>query len=93
MCSISFKGCIPIQLSGFHICHAPSIFKVIFPFLKLLLDPVLRTRLQLHYGTDQAVVNVLKQYDIVPEQIHVDMGGKWDYDHAAWIEKRRALGM
>lgn len=90
---ISVKGCIPIRFSGVHVCHCPSMFKVIFPFLKLLMGPRLRKRLKLHYGSDKAVVKVLRSFEIMPDQISVDMGGTWVYDHLAWIEERRALGL
>lgn len=93
MCAVSVKGCIPIRLSAFHVCHCPTMFKIIFPFVKILLGPRLRKRLMLHYGSDKAVIKALKEYDLIPEQISADMGGDWVYDHPVWIEGRRALGL
>jgi len=91
MCTVSVKGCLPLRLSGFHVCHCPTMFRVIFPFVKMLMGPRLRKRLKLHYGSDKAVVKALKNFDINPEQISADMGGTWEYDHLKWIEERRNL--
>lgn len=93
MCTVSVKGCIPIRLSAFHVCHTPMIFKVIFPFVKVLIGPRLRKRLRLHFGSDQAVIKVLSKFHITKDQIPDDLGGNFVYDHDAWIEDMRAQGL
>lgn len=89
----SIKGLIPARLSAFHIVHPPTFFRVIFPFMKLLMGARLRKRIKVYSGLDEHIVESLEKFGIYPDSIPVDIGGKLVLDHDAWIRERRVKGL
>lgn len=87
------QGCLPIRVSAFHICHAPSFFKFIFPFLKMCLGARLRKRLHFHFGKDKDVLMKLNKYGLTSDIIPKQLGGKMIVDHDLWIKDRSAYGL
>jgi len=88
-----FKGCLPIRISAFQLCHPPKIFKVIWPFFRLLLGPVLRKRVLITSGSDEDVVKKLGKYGMIRDQIPSKVGGNLDFDIETWAKDRCVLGL
>jgi len=86
----SLRGCLPVRLSVFYIVHPPSFFKLIFPFIKLIVGSRLKQRIKLCSGTDENVLNNFKEFGISEESLPTDIGGKYQLDLIQWIEKRRS---
>ena len=88
----SFKGCLPIRLSAMHMCHPPTFFQVIFPFVKMLMGERLRKRLKVHAGQNDVVLKKLEKYGLTLDKVPTDIGGAVVLNHTDWLAKRKEMG-
>ena len=88
----SLKDRIPVRLAGFHICHPPTFFRVIFPIISLVLGPRLRKRIRIHAGSTEKVQEELNAYGLTRNKLPSELEGEIVLDHQAWLEQRRAAG-
>jgi CRAL/TRIO domain len=94
MCIGSLQGCLPIRLSAFHGCHPPKMFRLVTRIFLAFLGERLRKRVLPHFGSHEAVVNVLvNKYSIPRHCIPTDIGGDRELDVLAWLQERRAAGL
>ena len=72
----SISGCLPIRVGGFHICHPPWFFgKVIYPLMKLFMPARMSKRIRVHVGSEDKVLEYLKQYGLERNVLPSDIGG------------------
>jgi hypothetical protein len=88
----SLKGCLPIRLSAMHLCHPPTFFQIIFPFVKMLMGERLRKRLKVHAGKNEVVLKKLETFGLTSDKVPTDIGGKLILNHKDWLAKRNDLG-
>jgi hypothetical protein len=86
----SVRACIPVRLSGFHLCHPPVFFAIIYPIIKLMLGERLRKRISVHYGSEEKVLHQLEKYGLAKDAVPSDLGGDVVLDVQSWLDKRRA---
>jgi hypothetical protein len=55
----SLKGCLPIRIGVFHVCHPPGFFQLVFLVFKMFLGERLRKRFRVHGGSDNHVLETL----------------------------------
>ena len=87
----SLKGCLPVRMGSFQVCHPPLFFKLIYPILKLLLGSYLRNRLRVNYGSDERVVSLLKGYGIPIKSIPNVFGGDVEVNCSKWLLSRKSI--
>lgn len=87
------RGCLPMRVGAFHVCHAPTTLKLVLPFFKVLLGSRLRKRIKFHFGTDEHVVSKLGNYGIQVENIPTELGGTLVLNQNKWVAKRRESGL
>lgn len=85
----SFKGCIPIRLSALHFCHLPTIFDLIFPFLKMLMGSHLRKKIYLNSGEKSRVLDLFEEkFGISKQHLPIEIGGSLVLNQEKWIKER-----
>ena len=89
----SMKGCLPVRVGAFHICHPPTFFTIVFPIIKLLLGKRLRERIKVHTGSEEHVLERLARFGIPAESVPSDLGGAVVLNQKAWLEHRRESGL
>jgi hypothetical protein len=89
----SLKGCIPVRLTGVHICHPPSFVSLILPILKVFMGDRLRKRIQLHSGSTEKVLKHIAAFGLPKESMPTVLGGDAVVDHLSWLEHRRTSGL
>jgi len=90
----SIKGCLPVRIAAFHVCHPPTFFSVIFPIMKVFLGERLRKRVKLHTGSHDDVNEILEvKFGVERGKLPTEMGGANVLDHMKWLETRRAAGL
>jgi len=90
----SMKGCLPMRVAAFHICHAPSFFENLFAVAKIFLGERLRKRVKMHSGSKEGVLDKLeKKFGIDRVKMPTQMGGGNDLDHMGWLEERMSSGL
>ena len=90
----SMTGCIPIRMGGFHVVHPPWFFgSVVFPIMKLILPARMRKRVKVHSGSDEKVLESLKEYGLSREVLPSEIGGDVIIDTDAWLQDLKSRGM
>lgn len=89
----SIRNCLPLRISSFIICHPPTFFEIIFPFLKLIIGAKLRKRIKVCSGTDEAVLKKLAKCNLSKRVLPSDIGGDIKLNHSKWIEERKKLNV
>lgn len=87
------KGCLPLRVAAFHLCHAPTFFGYVFPIIKLLMGSRLRTRVKMNYGSNENVLKIMKEYGIHAHCIPNELGGDLVLDHESWLKERMSRGL
>ena len=57
----STKGCIPLRIAAFQICYPPKFFKIVYPFMNLMMGARLRKRVKVQSGNEEKIVARLEQ--------------------------------
>jgi hypothetical protein len=89
----SIKSCLPLRLSGIHLCHPPTFLKLVLPVFKWFMGQRMRNRLQVHAGSKEKVLQRLELFGLSKESIPEELGGYAKLDYPAWLDKRRAAGL
>jgi hypothetical protein len=88
----SIRGCLPLRLSALHMCHPPAVFQIIFPVIKALMGARLRKRINIHFGSQEHVLERLEtEFGLHRDKLPTDLGGSTTLDHDKWIEDRLAM--
>jgi CRAL/TRIO domain len=75
----SIRGCLPVRLSGIHLCHPPDFFRIIWPIIKVFLSKRLSQRLIIHAGSHESVAKALTtKYSFQLDDLPSDVGGSRD---------------
>lgn len=90
----SFSGCLPIRMGAFHICHPPWFFgKIIFPFMKLVMPKRMLKRIRVHTGSEEKVLDSLREFGLSREVLPSELGGDVIIDTDAWIQEMKSRGL
>jgi hypothetical protein len=89
----SIKSCLPLRLSGIHLCHPPIFLQLVLPVFQWFMGPRMRHRLRVHAGSKEKVLQRLERFGLLKESIPVELGGDAVLDYPAWLEQRRAAGL
>ncbi|KAL7526693.1 hypothetical protein ACHAXR_001604, partial [Thalassiosira sp. AJA248-18] len=90
----SMSGCLPIRIGGFHVCHPPWFFgKIVFPLMKLIMPDRMRKRVKVHVGTEDSVLNKLKEFGLSREVLPSEIGGDVILDTDSWIQDMKSRGL
>lgn len=92
-CIDTLKGCCPIRISAFKLCHPPAFFNIVWPFLKRCMDSVLRKRVRVYAGSNAQIVSKLKKDGMCSYEIPESIGGDLEFNMCDWIKKRYAAGL
>ncbi|KAL3759979.1 hypothetical protein ACHAWU_000602 [Discostella pseudostelligera] len=72
----SLSGCLPIRVGGFHICHPPWFFgKFVYPIMKVVMPSRMSKRIRVHVGSEEKVLENLKQFGLEKKALPSDIGG------------------
>jgi hypothetical protein len=72
----SLSGCLPIRVGGFHICHPPWFFgKIVYPIMKVVMPTRMSKRIRVHVGSEEKVLENLKQFGLEKNVLPSDIGG------------------
>jgi hypothetical protein len=86
------QGYHPVNIKAMHVC-APagkSLYNLIMPFAKYVLNRAYRRRFLFHSGTSSELMIDLGDYGILAEHIPIDMGGSYPLEERfpEWLEQR-----
>jgi CRAL/TRIO domain len=90
-----FKDCVPVRLSAFHTLYPPSICRMIFPIVSLLLNERIRKRILVHSDlkcNEQIIRRLKDKYGIPSSMVPTDMGGTYRLDMIRWTEQQKQDG-
>jgi hypothetical protein len=88
----SIRSCIPIRMTALYLCHPPKIFSIIFPIIKVFMGDIIKKRLRVHSGTEEAVLKKLEETGLTKDMLPAQVGGDVEIDMVKWIAERRAAG-
>ena len=77
---------IPVTKRGLHICYPSSFYyHMIAPVVKRIGPKSLRLRLKVHYGDEEAVLNILATYCLPKRCLPKEIGGDVELDTNQWV--------
>lgn len=90
----SISGCLPLRMGGFHVCHPPWFFgKIIFPIMRMVMPERMRKRVRVHVGSEDKVLENLKEFGLGREVLPSEIGGDVILDMDLWIQEMKSRGM
>jgi CRAL/TRIO domain len=85
----SLKGVLPMRISVFHICQPPTVFALVFPFLRMMIGPRLRKKIKVHSDSTDHVLEQLARYGLSKNILPAELGGMRESDSVKWLEARK----
>lgn len=86
------RGILPVRVGGIHICHPSNLFSTLAPVMKFMLGPRLGKRINVHSGSEDAILDTLSsRYGIRPEAVPAALGGFTTVNQHLWLEDRREV--
>lgn len=90
----SLSGCIPVRMGGFHICHPPWFFgKIVFPIMRVVMPERMRKRVRVHSGSEEKVLDNLKDFGLGREVLPSEIGGDVILDTDSWLQEMKSRGL
>lgn len=86
----AIRGCLPLRVGAFHVCHPPSFVAIIFPIIKLMMGERLRKRIKVYSGSDKKVLKKLEPFGLTKDMLPKELGGDLELDQAAWLAARKS---
>ena len=81
-------------MGAFHIVHPPWFFgKIVFPIMKIVMPERMRKRVRVHVGSEEKVLNNLKEFGLDREVLPSDIGGDVMLDTDSWVQDMKTRGL
>ena len=92
MLAESAYGAFPVRISACHFIRPPTFLMIfVWPILKLILPNRIMRRFIWQRGSDERLRKTFSKYGINEDNLPTLVGGNFDHDHIAWLEKRRLM--
>jgi len=85
------KTYLPARMRATHHCFPPNFLRAISPIVKAIAGRRLRSRMCIHGGSDQTVLEQLSKYGITPDRLPREFGGTLDFQPSRWMIDRLEL--
>jgi len=85
----NIRGCIPVRVGAFHVCHPPLFAHMVLPTIKMLLGRKLGSRLHVFSGKKKVVLEKLSKFGIAKKCVPTELGGYLVLDQDLWLADRR----
>ena len=90
----SISGCLPIRVGGFHIIQPPWFFaKIVFPIMKVVMPERMRKRVRLHSGSEEKILEELKEFGMDKDVLPSEIGGDVILDTDQWVRDMKSKGL
>uniref|UniRef100_A0A6V2CPB1 CRAL-TRIO domain-containing protein n=1 Tax=Ditylum brightwellii TaxID=49249 RepID=A0A6V2CPB1_9STRA len=92
MVAESISYLIPLRAGAIHLFPTPLVFSVLLNIIKYVLGSRLRNTLKVTGGSNDKILDTLNKLGVTTDVLPIEVGGKVDHDHDAWLAKRRKEG-
>jgi len=87
----SVLGAIPLRISAYHICNAPSYASMVWAVVKHFISARLRKRVFYHAGPK--ILKQLAAYGLESNMVPTCLGGTAEINHSEWMLDQMANGL